>query len=235
MQIKLGTDPETFLKLGNKFITADGVVPGTKDNPFAVDKGAVQVDGTALEFNIHPAETAEEFDKNITVVLTQIKEMVKKVDKDIEIVFTPIAKFDAEYFANLPLKSKILGCDPDWNIRGGIIEKDEKQINNPIRTAAGHIHIGFTENESVNDPVHFEDCRFLAEHFYRLGRVPYAQYGVLSLEEQERLKYYGGNGAFRPKPYGVELRQYSNLWVQRSATRINSFNFIKSKVESLAK
>ena len=49
----IGADPEVFVadSLTNTFVSAHDLVPGTKLEPFAVNKGAVQVDGMALEFN----------------------------------------------------------------------------------------------------------------------------------------------------------------------------------------
>jgi hypothetical protein len=56
MEFKIGADPEFFLrdKATGKFVSAHGLIPGTKRQPMKVDKGAVQVDGMALEFNIDP-------------------------------------------------------------------------------------------------------------------------------------------------------------------------------------
>ncbi len=234
MQLKYGCDPEIFLSVGGKYISAHGLFPGDKKNPFKVDRGAIQVDGLALEFNIDPVETAEEFDKNITVVLAQMDEMVKKVDKDMKIEFRPFVTFDKKYFKDLPDTAKILGCDPDFRaVDGKVNPPPEGLTNQPFRTAAGHFHIGWTENEDSS--VHFEDCRFIADHFYTKGQ----KYNIFrrydTIEEAERLRYYGKNGSFRPKPYGVELRQFSNLWVQKSEDRLKMFNFIDSNVRKLYK
>ena len=54
-QILVGCDPEVFVAKGGKFISAHGMIPGTKKAPHKVERGAVQVDGMALEFNIDPA------------------------------------------------------------------------------------------------------------------------------------------------------------------------------------
>ena len=74
MQILVGADPELFVKNPNsgEFISAHGMVPGTKYDPYKVDKGAIQVDGMALEFNIDPARTVDEFVRNITEVETNV-------------------------------------------------------------------------------------------------------------------------------------------------------------------
>lgn len=233
LQVKIGADPETFLMLGKNFISAHGIVPGTKEEPFKVERGAVQVDGLAFEYNIDPATTAEEFDKNHSVVQEQMKEILAKVDKDIKIVFKPVAKFDVKYFKDLPQNSKVLGCDPDFECnRGSVIVKDVDLTDIPVRTAAGHVHVGWTEDQDAMSSVHFEDARFVANYFYQDYSNPFR---MTNHEEIERLRYYGYPGAFRPKSYGVELRQYSNLWVEHSEKRKLMFNYVANKVTNLYK
>ncbi len=48
----IGADPEIFLRRRGKAFSAHGVIPGTKKEPHNVEKGAVQVDGMAVEFNV---------------------------------------------------------------------------------------------------------------------------------------------------------------------------------------
>lgn len=80
MELKIGTDPECAIyDTENKmYVSAHDLIPGDKNNPFKVEKGAVQVDGLAAEFNIDPATTAEEFDDNISSVINQLTDMIKK-------------------------------------------------------------------------------------------------------------------------------------------------------------
>lgn len=233
MELLIGTDPEAFLSLDGKFVSAYGVIPGTKAEPYPVEKGAVQVDGLALEFNIDPARTADEFDSNIQTVLDQMTEMVKKVNSRYEIKFVPVAKFDMNYFKSLPEESKILGCDPDFNAAGTRNQVFDYLTNTPIRTAAGHMHVGFTKDADVTDPVYFEDCRFLASQFnmlppnvLHLGTLP-------TPEDYERWGYYGAYGAFRPKHYGVELRSFGNWWVPNSDTRKKMFNMVVTRFREI--
>lgn len=217
--ILVGCDPEVFLTYGNKFVSAYGLFPGTKEEPFKVEKGAVQVDGLALEFNIDPAKNEEEFLNNIDTVLNQMNEMVKNVDKGLKINFLPVAKFEEKEFEQLPEECKMLGCDPDFNVTGFMNVAPEELINLPIRTGSGHIHIGWTNGVDPFSPEHFGDALVVAKHFHKYQ--PFR----LTAEEQERLKYYGGNGAFRPKPYGVELRAHSNVWVEHEKTRKAMYDF----------
>jgi hypothetical protein len=78
-----------------------------------------------------------------------------------------------------------------------------------MRTASGHIHIGWTKDEDPNDPVHFADCCALVKQLdYFLGL-----HSILWDRDNRRRSMYGKAGAFRPKPYGVEYRVMSNVWL----------------------
>lgn len=212
MQIKIGADPELFIyDTDNKsYVSAAGFFPGTKKEPFAVENGAIQVDGVALEFNITPAETEDQFFKNINSVMSQMTEMVEKVNPRWVLKKIPYVQFSSTEWAKVPESAKELGCDPDFMSANGNPTRDVSSLlmNSTIRTAAGHIHIGWTEEESIEDPFHFEDCRFIADGFYKRG-----VYTPTTNEEYSRLNYYGNHGAFRAKTYGVELRSPSNLWL----------------------
>lgn len=236
LTLKLGSDPEGFIrnKKTGEFVSAGGIIPGTKKEPFKVPCGAIQVDGVAAEYNIDPATTAEEFDRNHQMVQDELLRIIQKKNPDLELVFVAAANFDEKYFLSLPETSRILGCDPDFScLDGRVIKKKHDITNTPIRTAAGHMHIGFSENEDVASPYHIEDCRFIAEVFYKKGNFTNNLRRYDTKEETLRLKYYGMLGAFRPKSYGVELRQFSNHWVRTSQTRRQMFEYISKSILQL--
>lgn len=225
LELKFGCDPEGFVQNGEgQFVSAHGLFPGTKHEPFKVDKGAVQVDGLALEFNIDPVETEEDFLKNIKTVRAQMDEMVKDIDPSWKLVFTPFARFDPVYFVNLPDQSKVLGCDPDYDLTGTPKSPTSDMMYEPARAAGGHIHIGWTKDEDPLAPHHFADCLNVAK------TIPFsAKYRA----EKERIKFYGQPGSFRPKPYGVELRSPSNMWVANERTQSSVFRYVSQKMNSL--
>lgn len=234
MDYLIGTDPEVFVKDSKtgRFVCAHGMVMGTKHMPEPVDDGALQVDGCALEFNITPAEDANTFSKRVQAVLDQLKERVFQIDKNFTICATPVAKFDEMYFLNeVPEEAKILGCDPDFNYLGQMNPSPaDKMLGMPVRTAAGHLHIGWTGEKESDDADHFEDCRFVAEKFYLAGK-----FRPETNDEGERLRYYGASGAFRPKSYGVELRSPSNLWILSDKTRRAAYETLVTTMRSLEK
>jgi hypothetical protein len=233
-KVLLGCDPEIFLVYDNKeFISAHEVLPGTKTVPFKVKDGAIQVDGVAAEFNIDPVDNADDFNKNISSVLGQMDEIIKSVDKKISYRCTPIAKFRPDVWSKVPENSKILGCDPDYNVSGEVnINPTEKLEFSTVRTAAGHIHIGFKDEyiENPMDADHFSDCLYIAKGFFH-GHL--SSYIPRTKEEEERMNYYGHNGSFRPKKYGIELRAPSNWYVGSEEGRKTIFNQTRNHFRSI--
>jgi hypothetical protein len=230
LSIKLGADPEGFLFVGPNPISADGLFPGDKKTPFKVERGAVQVDGMAVEFNIDADETEDEFERNMSTVLAQLNEMALKIDRDAHIVWTPIVEFSEGVWNGSSNESKVLGCDPDWNYAGEINPNPSDKLEGQrFRTAAGHIHIGWTSGRSGSEPDHFYDCHYIAKYFHDQSTQ-----GKLNLfapqepAEFRRLEFYGMNASFRPKSYGVELRGPSNRWVRTEQSRREMYRQVRS-------
>lgn len=204
--ILIGSDPEVFMYRLGKAKSAHGVIPGTKDNPYPVKDGAVQVDGMALEFNINPAATKKEFVSNLKSVMGTLNTMIPKGH---ELKATPTAHFSAYYMRKQPAEAKELGCDPDFNAYkdGEANPRPNGKVN--FRTGAGHVHIGWTNNQDINHPDHIEACCILTRELdYYLGLG-----SMLFDPDTQRRELYGKAGAFRPKPYGCEYRVLSNAWL----------------------
>lgn len=211
LQVLVGCDPEVFVQQGGVFKSAFGLVQGDKDNPFPVTKGAVQVDGMALEFNTDPASSEEEFVFNVTSVLDQLKAMVP----DYRVLAVPVATFDADYMKAQPEKATELGCTPDFN---AYTSRENERPNGDVnfRTGAGHVHIGWTHGADIYDAHH----RMLCETVIKQMDVVLGLPSVLFDSAVQRRELYGKAGAYRPKSYGVEYRVLSNVWVgSESLTR----------------
>lgn len=205
LELKIGADPEFFVLKDGKPVSAYGLIEGTKKAPIPVKDGAIQVDGMALEFNINPATTKKEFSSNIQSVLNQFREIIPK---EYEFSFTPVAEFGEQYIAEQPEEARRLGCDPDFNAWTGD-PNPTPNANGSFRTASGHIHLGWTENQDINDPEHIEACQMMTKQL----DVVLGMASVVWDPDNRRRELYGKAGAFRPKPYGVEYRTMSNVWV----------------------
>lgn len=206
MDILVGADPEIFMFQNGVPISAHGAIPGTKYEPYKVKDGAVQVDGMALEFNIDPASTSEEFIANLTSVMATLASMVPGYD----LVATPVAEFGNEYIKTQPLEALILGCEPDFDAwKNGEINP-RPNGDNPFRTGAGHVHIGWTKDADIYDPEHINAGIMLVKQLDFFLGLP----SMLYDSAVKRRTMYGAPGAYRPKSYGVEYRVLSNAWLK---------------------
>jgi hypothetical protein len=205
-KILIGADPEIFMfdKKGVP-VSAHGVIRGDKKNPQKVDKGAVQVDGMALEFNIDPAEDEDAFVSNINCVMDILRGMVP--DHDLRAV--PVAEFGHDYIKAQPREALELGCDPDFNAWNNGEVNPRPNGNNPFRTGAGHVHIGWTSGENPYHPEHMQASIQLVKELDMWLGLP----SLLYDKDSKRRTMYGAAGAFRPKPYGCEYRVLSNAWL----------------------
>jgi hypothetical protein len=235
MELKIGADPEIFIRDNKtgKLISAHGLFPGTKEEPYPVKHGAIQVDGMAAEYNIHPASTAEEFVFYHLSVLCDLRDEIKarNPDLDFSFAFVPVADFGAEYIAEQPMEAKQLGCTPDFNAWEDGQVNPTPDAEMPFRTASGHIHLGWGSDYEIDDPEHIEACCMMVKQIDS-GIAP--MYVLLEGEEGKRRRdLYGKAGAFRPKKYGVEYRVLSNVWLTNTFYMSHIFRAVKEQFRDL--
>lgn len=212
IKFTIGADPEFFLKdtETRAFVSAHDKVPGTKHKPVKLPDGsAIQADGTAVEFNIEPAETAEEFSDKIFSAINEIR---KIVPTRYEFCYQPYVTYSSPVWKEIPDSAKELGCDPDWSAIS-FSEGQQNTVVNPgqTRTGSGHIHLGWTKDQSTkHDTVHFKDAVLFAACLEKtFGSVLTKLDPLVGVRE----RYYGLPGSFRCKPYGMEYRRLSNAWL----------------------
>jgi hypothetical protein len=224
MNILVGCDPEVFVKQNGEFVSAHDLIPGDKKNPFPVSKGAVQVDGMALEFNISPASSADEFCINVEEVFAALKAMVPEY----QVVATPVADFSAEHMAMQPAEALELGCDPDYN-GWAQLANDKPDGNRLFRTASGHIHIGWTNGEDISNSLHFSRAAAVARQMDFFLGLP----SLFWDGDVRRREMYGKAGCFRPKSYGAEYRTLSNAWLNSKHLMERVYNNVQTGMKRL--
>lgn len=225
----LGCDPEGFVfnKKTGEPVPAAGLIPGTKHEPHKVDKGAIQVDGMAVEFNIDPVSTYEEWEENITTV---IKQLSKAIPRGHEIRWIPSVRFPEAAFDAAPDQNKELGCDPDFDAWTGAPNQPPNPEDPYVRCAGGHIHFGFTENEDLSDLQHILNCQDLGKQLdWFLGG-----WSVFKDLDNVRRILYGKMGSIRYKQYGLEYRVLSNFWVATPELRREVWDRCVYAVECMA-
>lgn len=227
--ILVGADPEFFLKKGDKFVSAHKFPCGTKTNPRKTDHGNVQVDGMALELNVKPSFTRRAFVENFRGVVYDLDKIVREWDGgECYLVAESVAPFSLEYMKTLPQEATALGCNPDFNAYT-MAENPVPQVDTPFRTGAGHIHVGWAENQEGFE--HFTRCATLVKQLdYTLGLRT-----LLFDSEPRRRMLYGKAGAFRPKDYGCEYRVPSNAWCQSEEIAATMYDGVIQAVDLLNK
>jgi hypothetical protein len=206
--ITIGADPEIFVGKRNEIVSGHHLPFGTKETPLPTTNGSVQVDGLALEVNVRPSKTRFEFVKNCGAVMHDLERLVKEADNEMYLVIQPTARFTPQYLESLPDTAKELGCNPDWNAYT-LSENERPKADGNFRTAGGHIHIGWGDGFNPSSLEHIAQCAMVAQQLdYTVG--------LASLDYDRdalRRELYGKAGSFRPKPYGMEYRTLSPMWL----------------------
>jgi hypothetical protein len=239
--ILIGADPEVFVRSPHGLVSGHIFICGTKARPKQTMHGSVQVDGTALEFNVRPADSAEAFVQNVSKVFDDLREIITaRGEYIIDRVTT--AMFGHDFLARLPRKNRELGCNPDYS---AYTREENPKPNDylPFRTGAGHVHIGWRRPSEILQE-HFMTCVAMTQELdYYLG-IPSFRWD----HDDQRRQMYGQAGSFRPKKYGVEYRVLSNAWVfsedlisevfkrtKRACNNIKSGVFVSKEFPGLAK
>lgn len=228
--MSFGCDPELFvLDDKGKLVTAEGLIAGTKEEPFKVNGGAYQVDGMAAEFNIDPVTTFADFEDKIKSVLSELK---KALPKGYKLLPAPYVVFDEDAWAAAPDKAKELGCSPDFNAWTGEMNPIPQCPENPrLRTASGHLHIGWTGGEDITNAQHMMNSYDLVKQLdWYLGG-----WSLQKDPDPTRRLLYGKAGACRIKDYGVEYRVLSNFWLQSRETRLATWNRMQKAIWNMSK
>jgi hypothetical protein len=227
--LTIGADPEVFFEKDGVIVSAYGLIPGTKQNPFPVKHGGVQVDGMAAEFNIVPSSDVSQFKLTINDTLSALRAMVPGYNTSSNCVNV----YDTSYFESQPDDAKLLGCEADFNAYTLDCNRSPDTSFNPtMRTVAGHIHVGWTEGADLYDENHFIKCAEVAKQMdYFLG-IPSLMLDNTPGSAQRR-QMYGKAGTFRPKSYGMEYRVLSNFWIFNEKLQEWVFNQTKNAMLDL--
>jgi len=198
----IGADPELFLTKGNKFISSIGRIGGSKTEPRRLLGGfCLQEDNVSVEYNIPPVKTAEAFVFANMTMLDEINNIA--ASQGLTTSITSSARFDDDELEH-PM-ARVFGCDPDFNAWELEPNPSPQCDDANLRSAGGHIHIGF--EGKTKDKINLVRVLDLF-----LG-VPLAFLDP----ESKRRELYGKAGACRFKPYGVEYRTPSNVWLKDEA------------------
>ena len=155
MKFLIGADPEVFLRdAAENLVASCGKIGGTKQVPMPLDLGdgfAVLEDNVALEYNIPPSASKEQFVNTINRAMNYLSDMVGRQS----------LHFSKESAASFPVwelmhpAAREFGCDPDYSAwDNGARNKPPKADDPNLRSCGGHIHVGY-KFKSKEDVVKF--------------------------------------------------------------------------------
>lgn len=220
MKILLGSDPEVFLvNSSGQPVSAVGLVGGTKETPLKQGNYAYLEDNVTVEFNIPPASNVEAWVANHNKAMEFIRYKIAAPNG------LQVAIESALEFPDSELKTEgaqTFGCNPDFN--AWLLEPNPapSASSTNLRTAGGHIHIGVQMN--------------LAKKM-QLVRVLDLMLGVplaMLNPTDRRNELYGNAGACRLKPYGVEYRVPSNIWLTHEQLMREVYGVVIDVVDNLS-
>lgn len=178
----------------------NGVITSALSNlyPFESPDGRGFPDNMNAEIAINPVTTLKDFHSKTEGLLSIVK------GQGFDLLMDPTIKYPDEALQH-PL-AYISGCNPDLSAYSQLEnEAPDFTKMDATRSCGAHIHVG---DEGV-DP-------------YRLAQWMDAYVALpLLLKEKPstRRSLYGGAGCLRIKPYGMEYRTLSNVWLDSEELR----------------
>lgn len=198
VELLIGMDAEFFLKQADgQYIAAARVIPGLKTEPHVLEHGVCHPDGLSLEVGAPPSKTPVGMVKNLFKVLDEVHQK-----------FLTPAGCTIAYTEEVQVQS-VQGAQPEDLVFGCGTEFNANNPDNPYRTTTDqkqnnrysgfHIHLGFTKGQASNNFTYLDMRRLVLclDIVFREAKLH---------TTMRRAVQYGGYGAFRVKPYGIEYR-----------------------------
>lgn len=209
-----GSDPEIFFAKNGSIIGAEKVIPENGlVKTHAYTNHRVVLDGVQAELHPMVASVVSQHAMSIAHCFDAISTKLSKMTKDgIQVSFAQVVQVDAAELATLSDAARILGCMPSFNFYKA--RPIRVKADFPMRSAAGHIHLGLSAPiYKTWDPNPMD---------YRKALVPLLDIlvgntGVMLDRDplaRERRKLYGHAGEFRLPDHGLEYRTPSNFWLK---------------------
>lgn len=200
----VGADPEFFIRNieTDTIVSALEILPGSKHEPFKTPHGFVHPDNVAAEIGMPPAQTAEEFDAAVALVMDELAAMLLPFGA----AYTQHQVAEMHPMFLMDERAMVAGCEPDFCAYTGEENMSPVLQSTSLRVAGGHVHLGIDVPEE-DKPRLIKACDLFIS-------LP-----MLHLDNPQRRMLYGKAGAYRTKPYGVEYRTPGNGWTFTSARR----------------
>lgn len=218
---QIGSDIEWFVKSGNEIISAEGLIKGSKKDPYKFDPSnkyfATSLDNILAEGNIPPVKTPADFYHAINKLAEYLQ---SSLPEGCVLEARADARVDEKYLQTE--NAKTFGCDPSFIVWKRDVKSAPDNTTN-LRTAGFHVHCSWdnADEETIEEWVKAMDLY--------LG-VP----SIMKEPRNERRINYGSAGEFRfGQSYtGAEYRTLSSYfarsredieWVYNQTTKAIEF------------
>lgn len=205
-EFTLGSDVEFFLMHGRQgAIPATAFnTPGSKSEPVRLtDECTFHRDNVSVELQPQQADNPDEWMRIATESYDALSDAYRP--RGLSLVGVPTIYFPHRRLDGLTEAMEI-GCEPDiCAYTGTVAPPTSADIMGSIRTASGHLHIGYMEEESY--------LLALIRWMDVLEGLPFAPIDYRIHRARDPLEnrpyrraFYGQAGRCRLKPYGIEWR-----------------------------
>lgn len=200
--VTIGADPEMFIfdTKEKKVISSIGIIPGEKGDAWRDDSWpegfGLEIDNILAEFNIPPVTTKKEFINNMNFMKNYIREFVKKVNPNFDILCTASKIVDEDQLQSK--EAKLFGCSVDYNAyTQGPNPKPQGETTN-LRSAGCHLHLGYDSPDTER-----------SVEMIKMMDIFLGLPSVIIDRDRKRRSLYGKAGCFRLTGYGLEYRVLS--------------------------
>lgn len=211
--IFLGSDPELFTRDHNGNVSSvAGKLGADKYHKKEISHDVrIQEDNVLVEFDINPHNSFDSFNDNMRRGIEACDVEARKIGNEVDLDICSHI-FSADELKSFHRDAFVFGCEPDYNALTGMINPKPEAPEVGLRTAGGHIHIGYDNDREVTEHGRAV-LGVMCDYF--LG-MP----SILLDSDDRRKELYGKAGACRYKTYGIEYRVLSNFWTTKERNRL---------------
>lgn len=212
INLMIGSDPELFTRNGDgKVSSVAGLLGADKYHKKEYSEDVrIQEDNVLIEFDINPHTSFDTFDDNMSRGIKACEDVAKSVGNDVDLDICSHV-FTEEELKTFHKDAFLFGCEPDFNALNGSVNQKPSSVDIGLRTAGGHIHIGYSDAMEVTQQ-NQSLVGVLCDYYMGMP-------AILLDSDDRRKELYGKAGACRYKNYGIEYRVLSNFWVTKKETR----------------
>lgn len=193
MKMTIGHDSEFGLSHGGNIQSALEVLRSEEN-----EHGRIFPDNMNAEIAINPVTTLKDFHAATESLLGLAR------DQGFDLIMDPIIKYPDRCLDHP--EARISGCNPDLSAyrMDNNIPPDFETMDG-TRSCGAHIHTGDNTTDPYNQAMWMD----------LMVTLPLLKHEKAT----ERRSMYGGAGCIRVKPYGMEYRTLSNVWLDDPALR----------------